>query len=151
MRFPRLVTLSMLALSGCASMFMNGGKLVDKGYAPMVKSSWVAPSCTLSAGGATVAGPAGVKFQLAQEGMVPGLFERSPDGSGSMITNGWSDEVGDHYFGWVQRSGWEYVFPRNPAQQPMRVVYVGLQVAQVGASSRPATPVSALCPLFPSN
>ena len=84
-------------------------------------------------------------FVREQEMMFP---SRGP--AGHMLV-GWSDEVGDHYFGWVQRSGWEYVFPRNPAQQPMRVVYVGLQVAQVGASSRPATPVSALCPLFPSN
>ncbi len=150
MRYLKMAALSTVLLSACASMFMNGGKLVDKGYAPAVTSTWAAPSCKLTTG-ETVAGPAGLKFQVAQEGPEAGVFEKSPDGSGAMITNRWSDEVGDHYFGWVQASGWEYVFPRTPGQQPARVVYTGLQVAKVGTASKPVTPVSAVCPLVPAN
>jgi hypothetical protein len=129
---------------------MNGGKLVDKGYAPTAKASWSVPTCSLTTGGA-VNGPAGIRFLLVQDGPDEGIFERSMDGSGSLITNKWSDEAADHYFGWVQSTGWEYVIPKDPARHPMRLVYTGLRTTKEGQVTKPASPVVATCAMVAAN
>jgi hypothetical protein len=125
---------------------MNGGKLVDKGYAPTVKASYSVPTCKM-VDGSSVNGPADIVFQVVQDATDTGVFERAKDGSGSVITNRWSDDKGDHYFGWVKSTGWEYVIPKDPAGQPVRLVYVNLQTAKVGTATKPTTPLSATCPM----
>jgi hypothetical protein len=146
MRVFKWTFLCLTLASGCASWFMNGGKLVDPGYAPAVKASYTAPACTM-ADGSSAAGPANIRFQLVQEGSGTGIFERSQDGSGAVITNQWADGDGDHYFGWVQSNGWEYVIPRDASKQPVRRVYTGLQTRTEGGATKPASPVSGTCPL----
>jgi hypothetical protein len=146
MRYSFFAMVVVVGLSGCASMFMNGGKLVDAGEGPTaVKRSYSAPSCKMT-DGSSVAGPSGVTFQLVDGG----IFERSADGSGAVITNHWSDGAADHYFGWVQSSGWEYVIPQDPNAQANRLVYVGLSTKAEGDVTKPATAVSATCPLVAS-
>ena len=76
-----------------------------------------------------------------------GIFERGADGTGAVIINSWSDDKADHYFGWVQSSGWEYVIPKDPAGQPARLVYVGLKTTQEGNVTKPTSPLAATCPL----
>jgi hypothetical protein len=141
-----LFPMSLFSAACAASWFVNGGKLVDKSYAPTVKSSYMVTTCMMS-GGAEVNGPAGVVFQLVQEGAEVGIFERAADGSGAVITNRWSDEKADHYFGWVQSQGWEYVIPKDPAVEPTRLVYVGLQTEDMGPFTKPTSPASATCPM----
>jgi hypothetical protein len=138
-----------LLLGGCASMFMNGGKLVDDPSSLAVKASFVAPNCTAS-DGSPISGPSDIMFQLVQDGPQLAIFERSRDGSGAVITNTWADAQSDHYFGWVQRQGWEYVIPRVPGVQPMRLVYVNLSTINVGTVTKPMSAVSATCPLVPA-
>jgi hypothetical protein len=146
MRHSILILASICVLSsGCASMFMNGGKLVDAHYKPAVKASYRAETCTTKEG-TSVPGPP-VTFQLVQEGPITGIFERSPDGSGAVITNHWSDDKGDHYFGWVQSTGWEYVMPKDPAAPATRLVYVGLQRSEEGGVTKPTSAVGATCAL----
>src|SRR5215469_4405873 len=99
--------------------------------------------------GASASGPADTVFELVQDGSGAGVFERSSNGSGAVITNHWSDDKADHYFGWVQSQGWEYVFPKD-ASQPSRVVYVGLTTAHEGDVTRPSSPASATCALVPA-
>ena len=151
MTYDRFITLAaVLGLAGCASWFMNGGKLLDKGAEVTVKASFTAPACTL-ANGSPTPGPAGIEFQLAQSGPDLGVFERGADGSGALITNHWADDKADHYFGWVQSSGWEYVIPKEPGGQAERLVYVGLEKQEVGTATKPTSAVSARCPLVPAH
>jgi hypothetical protein len=146
MRYSLFAVAAVVGLSGCASMFMNGGNLVDAGEGPTaVKRSYKAPQCAMT-DGSSVAGPADVTFQLVDAG----IFERSSDGSGAVITNHWADAAGDHYFGWVKSSGWEYVIPQDPNAPANRLVYVGLDTKTEGSVTKPATPVSATCPLVAS-
>ena len=89
------------------------------------------------------------KFQASAKSR-NGLFERSADGSGSVLTNKWTDDKGDHYFGWVKKTGWEYVFPKDATAQPMRLVYVQLTIDKQGEVTKPSSPVGATCPLVAS-
>jgi hypothetical protein len=144
---PTILIAVTALLGGCASMFMNGGKLVENDYAPPVKASFVVPKCHMT-DGTPIDGPSNIVFQLVQEPTQLAIFERSADGTGAVITNTWSDGKGDHYFGWVQAQGWEYVIPRDPSVQPVRFVYANLQVGEVGTVTKPLTPVSAICPMI---
>lgn len=143
---PLLISMCVLT-NGCASMFMNGGKLVDPGYAAPVVAAYTVQTCAM-ADGSTLPGPAGIQFQLVQDASGVGIFERSADGSGAVITNHWGDANADHYFGWVQSSGWEYVIPRTTAYQPVRIVYVGVSLAKEGEVTRPASAPAGTCPMM---
>ena len=135
-----------LGTSGCASMFMHGGKLVDPGYNGAVKTSFRAPTCNVN--GSAVNGP-DVVFEVVQDASGPALFERSPNGSGAVITNYWSDDKADHYFGWVLSNGWEYVISKDPAVPSTRLVYTGVQLSEVGGVTKPTSSAAGSCPLVP--
>jgi hypothetical protein len=136
---------STFAATGCASWFMNGGKLVKDDYKPSVKTSYTVTSCKTIADGKPLNGPAGIVFKLVEDEAGRGLFEQSADGSGAVITNAWSDEKGDHYFGWVQSSGWEYVIPTDSAQTPVRVIYTGVKLRKEGEVTKPISEPVAIC------
>jgi hypothetical protein len=144
------VVASLVVTAGCASWFMNGGKLVDKGYAPTVKAAYKAPTCKNLVDGSNIAGP-DVVYQLVQDEQGTGIFERSPDGTGAVITNHWTDDKGDHYFGWVQNNGWEYVIPPEPAgKTAMRIAYSSLQTKAEGTITKPTSPPMATCEMVPA-
>jgi hypothetical protein len=148
MRYVKAIVVSICALcSGCASMFMNGGKLVKGTYAPPIKASFQIPSCTLQ-NGTPIAPPPSLRIDVVQEGAGLGLFEHVPGGAGAVFTNQWSDAKGDHYFAWVKSSGWEYVIAKDPAGQSMRLVYVNLETHEEGGVTKPVSPLSATCPLL---
>jgi hypothetical protein len=137
-------------VTGCASWFMNGGKLVDEDYAPEVKAAYRIVGCRVLADGSAIPGPTGTVFMLVSDTDGAGLFERSDDGTGAVINNRWSDEKGDHYFGWVQSNGWEYVIPADPSAKPVRIVYSGLATTQEGTITKPASAPVATCELVPA-
>jgi hypothetical protein len=150
MRHAQAVVVATCVLStACAAMFMHGGKIVDKGYMPAtIKGTFTVPKCNMT-DGSTQDGPAGVEYQLVVDPKGSGIFEKSPDGSGSVITNTWSDDKADHYFGWVRSTGWEYVMPKDPAGQASRVVYVSLQRSKEGDVTKPTSPATGTCPMVP--
>jgi len=149
MRLAQAVVVSACLLStACASWFMNGGKLVDSSYSPTVKASYTIDTCNM-ADGTTHPGPPGVVFQLVQDDQGTGIFEKGSNAKGAVITNTWSDDKADHYFGWVKSSGWEYVIPKDPAGRAARVVYVGLQTTKDGNATKPTSAPAANCPLLP--
>jgi hypothetical protein len=135
---------------GCASWFMNGGKLVESDYAPKVKASYRVPTCTNLADGSSIAGPADITFLLVEDAGGPGVFERSPDGTGAVITNRWSEADGEHYFGWVQANGWEYIVPSDPSRKPTRVVYTSIETKQEGTVTKPTSAPAAKCDMLPN-
>lgn len=135
--------------SGCASWFMNGGRLAGAGESVAGATAVLdVPSCTDANGGA-IAGPANTRYYLLSGQTGPELFERSADGSGAVITNRWQAQDGMHFFAWVQSSGWEYVLPQ-PGAPGVRYVYSGMRVVRApDGSHRPEGPRIATCPLVP--
>jgi hypothetical protein len=136
-----------LALAGCASMFMHGGDLVGAGYQAQ-------PIVTFRAEGTV---PDGVTYSIVRtlDGG-QGIFERSADGSGTVITNRWRDAQGDHFFGWVGSShGYEYVFPADRSQPGVKIVYpagyysvsTDAQGVERPVPSMPMQPVAMLYPV----
>ncbi len=137
--------LLVLVLAGCASMFIQGGALVDKGYNPQkVLVSYKAEGTV----------PQGVEYQLVQTDKGEALFERSADGSGVLFLNRWQDEKGDHFAGWVSRShGYEYLVPRDRSAKGQKFVYPAgfYTIKEIGGIERPVPvvqvdPVAVLVP-----
>lgn len=144
----RALSIVILGLaSGCASMFMHGGKLVDSGYKPTVQAKYTLQACKDNNGG-DLKGP-DAKYLVVDDGESKGLFEKSPDGTGAVITNHWSASDGDHYFGWVQSSGWEYIIPKSPEANGTRVIYVGLETQKDGEITKPTSKPVGRCDLVP--
>ena len=83
--FPGFV----LLFVGCASMFMKGGALVEKGYNPQK---------VLIAYKAEGTVPQGVEYMLIETENGPAIFERSQDGSGALFLTRWQDEKGGSFF-----------------------------------------------------
>lgn len=138
---------TLVVIGGCASWYLNGAKLADRDYAAGQKGGFKIDACFSLADHASVPGPTATYHFVTDEGK-GGLFERATDGSGSLIQNRWTEPDGDHYFTWVQRSGWEYVFPKNAA--PARLVYSGVEVMTApDGSKRPGTSPSFKCDLIP--
>lgn len=131
---------------GCASWYLNGAKMADRDYSGGPSKGMKAPVCTLLADKSQIAG-SDATYHFVSGGEDNGLFERSPDGTGALIQNRWSAEDGEHYFTWVQSTGWEYVFPK--ASQPQRIVYVGVTTKPgPNGTTQPASAPSAICPLI---
>lgn len=132
-------SLATVASMGCASMFLNGGKLADHDYAKGRTDGYKVVKCTLLSNNSAINSPNTTYFLV--DG---GLFERSPDGSGTLIQNRWQEADGDHYFAWVQSSGWEYVIPKSGA--PTRIVYTGLATGPgPQGTTKPTSSPSARC------
>jgi hypothetical protein len=137
-----------LCASGCASWFMNGGKLVEDDYQPTVKAEYTVPGCKSLADGSAIAGPADTTYKLVQDGDGLGMFEQSADGTGAVINNHWKDDKGDHFFGWVQSSGWEYIVPSDADKPATRVVYTGLETREDGNVTKPTSAPVATCEMI---
>ena len=80
------------------------------------------------------------------------LFERSSDGSGTVIDNHWTASDGEHYFVSIGMAdvGQEYVLPNEGRGPGQRLVYVALQKTKAADSTlRPASAPGVRCDLVP--
>jgi hypothetical protein len=120
-RLPLLAVV--VATTGCASMFLHGGRLGKKGTATTgALAKWDVPACH-GHDGRSFPPPAGIRYFLMKGPAGEELFEQSSDGSGAIITNRWNDTEGTHFYAWVKSSGWEYILS-GPGQPGRRLVYV---------------------------
>ena len=126
-------SIMLFLLSGCAtvmSTFSQGGKVVPKGY--NIQKVIVA----YRAEGEV---PARVQYFLIETDEGLAIFERSEDGSGSLLQTRWQDDQGDHFAVWVSppfipirlqsskhyRGGpaYEFVVPFDRSKEAKRFVY----------------------------
>lgn len=104
----------LLCNAGCVSWFIHGGKIVDAGYSPDVLVDYTIEGTV----------PPGVSYHLVLTAEGDGMFERSADGSGTIITNKWQEGDNDHFFCWVGSShGFEYIMPIDRTQPGHKKLY----------------------------
>lgn len=134
------------SLSGCASMFLNGGHFADGSERNRVVAKYKIDACRNTSDGSPIQGPADAEYWLLREqsGGVA-LAEMDPKGEGTVITNTWAAGDGDHFFTWVMSSGWEYVVPRDSSKPATRLVYVGVTKQVDGGATKPTSAPSATC------
>jgi hypothetical protein len=100
-------SIMLFLLSGCAtvmSTFSQGGKVVTKDY--NIQKVIVA----YRAEGEV---PARVQYFLVETDEGLAIFERSEDGSGTLIQAHWQDDQGDHFASWViPLPGFSFLFER---------------------------------------
>jgi hypothetical protein len=141
-----IVVIFLFLASGCtASMFMKGGSLVSEGYKPQTVL------VTYRAEGIV---PAGVRYQLVQTEKGHAIFERSPDGSGTLFEIVWRDDRGEHFAGWVATShGYEFIVPLDRSKPVVKYVYPkgSYSIKEIGGVSRPVpdTTVEPVARLIP--
>ena len=136
--YPVIICLFLVV--GCASMFIGGGALVPAGYKPQ------SVLVTYRAEGTV---PAGVRYMLVQTEKGSAIFERSPDGSGTLFQTIWRDEQGDHFAGWVVTShGYEFIVPLDRSKPAKKYVYPSgyYSVKEINGISRPV-PATAMEPV----
>ena len=110
-----LFVMGLFLTVGCASMFISGGTLVPAGYKPQNVL------VTYRAEGTV---PPGAGYLLVQTEKGPAVWERSPDGSGTLFQTYWRDEQGEHFAGWVKTShGYEFVVPLDRSKPAKKYVY----------------------------
>jgi hypothetical protein len=137
------LTFAVVTMTGCASMFLNGAKIADKDYAKGATDGFKIAKCTNISNNESIQAP-NATYHFVQGG----LFERSSDGTGAVINNKWSEDDGEHYFAWVQSSGWEYIVPKAGA--PTRVVYTGLTTGPgPQGATKPTSSPTARCEMQP--
>lgn len=130
-------------MSGCASMFLHGAKLADHDYAPGQTGGYRVVGCAQIADATPVPPPTTTYHFITDAGGTE-LFERSPDGSGSLIDNKWQADDGEHYFVWVKSTGWEFVVHKDGP--PTRLVYVNVsELAGTDHVTRPTTKPQVSC------
>ena len=119
-----------LLVSGCASVFFQGGTLVPKGYD--VQKVIVAYRAE-----GTV--PARVNYFLVKTAEGLAILERSEDGSGPLFQTHWQDHQGDHFAAWVgpsfvpkswhgskaagQGHAYEFIVPFDRSKEAKKFVY----------------------------
>ena len=134
----------LLVIVGCASMFMNGGTLVDEDYQPVIVVKYKAEGTV----------PSGVDYLLVRTETGEAIFERSLDGSGALFQTHWEDENGDHFAAWVStKHAYEVVVPKDRTQPAKKFVYPAgyYSVVQKNGIERPVPtyeiePVATLIP-----
>jgi len=121
--------------SGCASLkvqnaFLQGGTVVPENYnVQKVIVSYRAEGTVSER----------IKYFLIETNGVLSIFERSEDGSGSLLQTRWQDDQGDHFAAWVSppfipirlqsskhyRGGpaYEFVVPFDRSKEAKRFVY----------------------------
>ena len=104
-----------ILMTGCASMFMNGGSFVESGYkAQKVIAVYRTEGIV----------PPGVQYSLVQTKNGQAIFEKGSDGSGTLFQTHWKDSQGDHFAGWVTTShAYEFVIPVNRSSKGKKYVY----------------------------
>ncbi len=140
-----LVCLS-VAATGCASMFLHGGRLAGRGEPTTgAIGAWRLTGCVDTAGNPQA--PPELSYYLFRRDTGLELFERSSDGSGAVITNQWADANGTHFYTWVQSNGWEYTVA-GPGLPIVRTVYAGTRSeAASDGSVRPTGAGAVVCTL----
>lgn len=112
----------LLPALGC----MHGGKIVKQDLATKSQDNYRLESCKVVATGVKMETPEATYHLIKEEGQVS-LFERGPDGTGTLIQNRWTGSDGDHYFGWVTgmgiAAGWEFVIPEDKSQSGKRLAF----------------------------
>ena len=139
------VMIAFLLVTGCAAMFIEGGSLVSAGYEPQKIL------VTYRAEGIV---PPGVTYLLVESDRGPAIFERSEDGSGTLLRTHWRDQQGDHFAGWVVTShGYEYIVPLDRSKPAKKFVYPKgyYSVKGIDGVSRPvpATQMDPVAKLIP--
>jgi hypothetical protein len=149
-RFIHLPSLLAAAIgaAGCASMFLHGGHFADGTEKNRVIVKYGVESCVDLSDNSPLQGPT-TEYWLLTEPNGRSLAEMDQKGEGTVITNAWADGDGDHFFAWVQATGWEYVVPRDKSQPASRLAYVNVKKAKTGNVTKPAGAPSAKCVLRP--
>jgi hypothetical protein len=143
MKAIHLVATLPLITAGCASWFLHGAKLADHDYAKDHPGGYRVVGCAMISDGTPVP-PPNTTYHVVTDGAATGLFERSPDGTGSLIENHWQAKDGDHYFVWVKQTGWEMVLPKEGP--PKRLVYIGVsEMGQADGAVHPTTDPAVSC------
>jgi hypothetical protein len=104
----------------------------------------------------------GVQYRLVQTKKGMAIFERSPDGSGSLFETHWTDQDGDHFALWIyiagggdQMPGYEFVVPEDRTQNAKLYIYpYGTYLIQVIDGVKRPVPISKANPakiLIPIN
>jgi len=133
-------------LAGCASMFLNGAEMADHDYAAESRANYAVAACKTVGDNSPTQAPEATYHLVPKDGRMA-LFERSPDGSGALITNQWSAADGVHYFTWVQSNGWEYVI-KDGAPTAQRIAYINVQNSQApDGTTRPTSAPAVKCDL----
>ena len=128
-----IIAVAVVFIAGCASMFMQGGSLVDAGYKPpQVLVSYRAEGTV----------PPNTEYLLIKTEKGEAIYERNmTDGSGALFETTWTDDKGDHFAGWVSmvETAYEVVVPKDRKQPAKRYVYTkGLWApVEVGGVERP--------------
>jgi hypothetical protein len=128
--------------AGCAQWFIHGAKLTNHDVAAGQPGGYRVVSCTATDG--SVLPVPNTTYHLVTEGQTTQLFERSPNGTGSLIDNQWSADDGRHYYSWVKDTGWEFVVPDG--KPPTRIVYLhASELENSDGGVRPTTEPAAKC------
>jgi hypothetical protein len=141
----RLIIVAAVCASACTgAAFLHGARIAsaDQSLSGVV-ATWDVGMCVDPSG--AQAGLPPIRYHMLQGTAGPELFERSNDGSGSIVENSWTDERGTHFYQWVRRQGWEIVVTA-PGQPGVRNVY--LDTSSPGG--RPEGAIGATCPLTPA-
>ncbi|MFO0571482.1 MAG: hypothetical protein U0263_37980 [Polyangiaceae bacterium] len=141
--------MGLTTLGACASMFLNGGHFSDGSEQSRVLAKYKVESCADTASGAPLQGTTEAEYWLIREKEGTALAEMDRTGKGTVITNAWPEADGDHYFAWVQQSGWEYVIPRERDKNATRIVYSNLSTGKVGGVTKPTSSPNAKCVMKP--
>lgn len=146
-----LMSLGLSLASGCASLFLSGGTLSGTDLSRDSSASFQFSQCIDPSSNTPSEKPQATAHLLKRDN-APAVFERSPDGSGTLITNHWRADDADHYFAWINAGGvgYEYVFPAGSVKEGKRVSYVGMQTRQHSdGSTRPTSAPSLICTMVP--
>ena len=130
--------------TGCASMFLNGGRFADGSEKGRVIAKYKVESC-VGTDGSPMQAPDAEYWLLKEPSGALALAEMDARGEGTVITNTWASADGDHFFTWVMSSGWEFVIPRDLNQAGTRIVYVGVANTKSGEVTKPTSAPSAKC------
>lgn len=137
--------------SGCANMMISGATITKSDYGKNSIASYRFANCIDPTSGSSTQKPdATVHLVRKENGLA--LFERSADGTGTLVTNHWLAADGDHYFAWIGIAdlGFEYVFPQGGKREGKRVSYIAMKSSKHSdGSTRPSSTPGESCELLP--
>ena len=108
-----VLTVIGLITTSCGSILVEGGKLVKKGKTPTNVLVKYRAEGTV---------PDNIEYELVRTEKGDAIFEKSPDGSGTLFFKHWSDEAGDH-FSVIVFDAYEFVVPADRSQPAEKYVY----------------------------
>ena len=108
-----VLTMVGLITTSCASILIEGGKPVRKGKTPANVLVKYRAEGTV---------PDNIEYELVRTDKGDAIFEKSPDGSGTLFFNHWSDEAGDH-FSVIVINAYEFIVPADRSLPAEKYVY----------------------------